>query len=298
MNVVNRRAMAQSVRCLLLSALIFVGLSPAALLAQTPSEEAKIDSALKSAGSGKQRVIITVRPEGRVSLLQALQAHGDAIKREHRVVNAVTAEVHGEDVRRLAQRATVTGISVDSPVAATGATVVKAPVPPGPTPWQASAVRTAVGIAPGAPAGSSVRVAVIDSGIAPLANLFGRIDGFYDFTQGGGAVAPYDDFGHGTFIASLIASSGADSNGLYQGLAPAARLVGFKVLDASGQGNTSDVVAALEFIVSERGNPASTLPRIDVINLSLGHPIFESAATDPLVAAVERAVAAGIVVVE
>jgi serine protease AprX len=34
-----------------------------------------------------------------------------------------------------------------------------------------------------------------------------------------------------------------------------------------------------------------------VLNLSLGHPIYEPAATDPLVQAVERAVAAGIVVV-
>ena len=37
--------------------------------------------------------------------------------------------------------------------------------------------------------------------------------------------------------------------------------------------------------------------RIDVINLSLGHPIYEEAATDPLVQAVEQAVASGIVVV-
>ena len=36
---------------------------------------------------------------------------------------------------------------------------------------------------------------------------------------------------------------------------------------------------------------------IDVLNLSLGHPIHESAATDPLVQAVEAAVRAGIVVV-
>src|SRR5262249_27202749 len=36
---------------------------------------------------------------------------------------------------------------------------------------------------------------------------------------------------------------------------------------------------------------------IDVINLSLGHPVYEPASTDPLVQAVERAVRAGIVVV-
>ncbi len=69
------------------------------------------------------------------------------------------------------------------------------------------------------------------------------------------------------------------------------------MLDQAGQGDTSDVVAAIEFILAERQNPQSTLPRIDVINLSLGHPIYESAATDPLVQAVERASAAGIVVV-
>ena len=90
---------------------------------------------------------------------------------------------------------------------------------------------------PAAPAGSSVRVAILDSGIAPLANLYGRIDQFYDFTKGGIAAAPYDDFGHGTFVASLIASSGVDSNGLYQGIVPKARLVGFKVLDSTGQGH-------------------------------------------------------------
>jgi serine protease AprX len=36
---------------------------------------------------------------------------------------------------------------------------------------------------------------------------------------------------------------------------------------------------------------------VDIINLSLGHPIYEAAATDPLVQAVEAAVRAGIVVV-
>ena len=50
--------------------------------------------------------------------------------------------------------------------------------------------------------------------------------------------------------------------------------------------------SALEFATTHK-----TELGVDVINLSLGHPIFESAATDPLVAAVEKAVRAGIVVV-
>ena len=36
---------------------------------------------------------------------------------------------------------------------------------------------------------------------------------------------------------------------------------------------------------------------VDAINLSLGHPILEPAATDPLVQAVEAAARAGIIVV-
>ena len=65
-----------------------------------------------------------------------------------------------------------------------------------------------------------------------------------------------------------------------------------KVLDASGAGYTSDVIRAIDFAVANR-----TRLGIDIINLSLGHPIFEPAASDPLVQAVERASRAGVIVV-
>src|SRR5262249_38870273 len=52
------------------------------------------------------------------------------------------------------------------------------------------------------------------------------------------------------------------------------------------------VINAIQWAVSKK-----TTYGIDVINLSLGHPIYEPAATDPLVQAVEAAVRAGIVVV-
>src|SRR6185436_3415085 len=78
----------------------------------------------------------------------------------------------------------------------------------------------------------------------------------------------------------------------YVGVAPTARLVGLKVLNAQGKGLTSDVLRAIEFAIINK----NTL-KIQVLNLSLGHPILEPAATDPLVQAVERAVRAGLVVV-
>src|SRR6185436_6673217 len=76
------------------------------------------------------------------------------------------------------------------------------------------------------------------------------------------------------------------------GVAPGARLVGLKVLDSHGRGSTSDVLRAIEFAIANKA-----LLRLNILNLSLGHPIYESAASDPLVQAVEHAVREGFVVV-
>jgi serine protease AprX len=140
----------------------------------------------------------------------------------------------------------------------------------------------------------NVGVAVIDSGITPSDDFSGRITGFYDFTHGlnGVAVTPYDPYGHGTHVAGLIASKGTLSNYEIQGVAPAVRLVGLKVLDATGGGNTSDVIAALQFVTAHKSEL-----NVQIVNMSLGHPIYAPASQDPLVQAVEQATAAGLIVV-
>ena len=73
---------------------------------------------------------------------------------------------------------------------------------------------------------------------------------------------------------------------------PARKLVNVRVLGADGSGFTSDVIAGIEWVVANRA-----LYNIRVINLSLGHPVMEACATDPLCEAVNQAVQAGIVVV-
>ena len=65
-----------------------------------------------------------------------------------------------------------------------------------------------------------------------------------------------------------------------------------RVLDGNGQGLTSNVIRALDYCVQKKASLG-----IRVINMSLGHPVFESYQTDPLCQAVERCVKAGIVVV-
>ena len=64
------------------------------------------------------------------------------------------------------------------------------------------------------------------------------------------------------------------------------------MLGPDGAGDTSDVINAIDWVIAHK-----TEYRIRVINLSLGHPVFESYREDPLCLAVERAVSAGLVVV-
>ena len=139
--------------------------------------------------------------------------------------------------------------------------------------------------------GAGVTVAVVDSGMLLDGGDPGRIKTTRDFTSGNlnpAAVGPVDGYGHGTHVAGLIGSNQPD----IKGVAPGVSYVSLRVLDSLGSGLTSNVIAALQWAVANK-----TSYGIDVINLSLGHPIFEPADSDPLVQAVEAAARAGIVVV-
>ena len=103
---------------------------------------------------------------------------------------------------------------------------------------------------------------------------------------------PYDDYGHGTHVAGIIAGDGFDSGGARTGVAPGARLTILKVLDDQGNGRISDVIAAFDYILKNRA-----ALNIRVVNLSVATGVYESYTTDPLTLAAKRLVDAGIVVV-
>jgi len=204
----------------------------------------------------------------------------------------------GSDIAQLADDPDVDGVSLNADVSALASGPLKntknVPSLSGPsvTSSVVADLKQALGL-DNRFTGANTTVAIIDSGIAPNIDFGSRIVAQYVFLHGRQATTvPYDDFGHGTHVAGLVGSSGASSNNKYAGAAPAARLLSLKVLDSSGSGKTADVINAIEFAIANKVRFG-----INVINLSLGHPIYESASTDPLVQAVETAVRAGIVVV-
>ena len=141
--------------------------------------------------------------------------------------------------------------------------------------------------------GTGIGVAVIDSGISPHADLGKHIA--YSVTEVSGGTN--DQFGHGTHVAGIIASSGVDSKGkfftrTFRGIAPGVNLINIRVLDNNGQGSDSTVIAGIEQAIALKSKY-----NIRVMNLSLGRPVFESYTQDPLCQAVEAAWKAGIVVV-
>jgi subtilisin family serine protease len=333
-----------------LAALLFLLLAVPAAAQPGNASRSKIDRALLAslaAGCSTESVIIRTQPGFRAGLAQALKDHGDLLAAEHPFIDAISAEIHCEDLAALEAFDEVLSISVNAavrPASANRSKVIKRAHLPAPAAdaratnlsalkrpakhqpdtfvieradqpkkfdvpvteareLEGLNARAAQGplfetlglwlsggaeldLYASATSRPGIGVAIIDSGIEPSADFNGRITHFYDFTSGRARrTHPTDDYGHGTHIAGLIGSS-------YVGLAPNARLVGLRVLGGSGQGRTSDVIQAIEFATANRAALG-----IDVINIALGHPVYEPAATDPLVRAVEAAVRSGLVVI-
>ena len=269
----------------------------------------KLDRVLRKAAdagdAAPQRVIVRTRPGRAAEVEERRKKHGDRIESVHRRINAFTATVHGDDLSALDRDPDVEAVSIDAVLTADSAMQDATDADT----RTENLLVSALGLADTLYEGENVGIAVIDSGLERSEDLSGgRADKFYDFTNDGKAGHPYDDYGHGTHVATLIAGKGKSSerdvnvveNGrsrrsklaLYGGLAPRARIISLKVLDGNGAGYTSSVLQALEFAVANREKL-----KIDVVNLSLGHPIYEAPETDPLVRAVEDATRAGIIVV-
>lgn len=137
--------------------------------------------------------------------------------------------------------------------------------------------------------GDGVTVAVLDTGVVETPDLRGSVRARVDFTPDGDGA---DRYGHGTHMAGIVAGDGLASLGRWRGVAPEADLVSVKVASWDGATDVSTVLAALQWVVSNKDRFG-----IRVLNLSFGTDSRQSYLQDPLDYAVERVWAAGILVV-
>lgn len=117
--------------------------------------------------------------------------------------------------------------------------------------------------------GEDIGVAIVDTGIWPHVDFTSnknRIIAFHDVING--LDRPYDDNGHGTHVAGLVGSNGRASKGHYKGVAPRCNLIGVKVLNHKGDGNISDVLAGLQWILDNKDRY-----NIRIVNISVGSTI-------------------------
>ena len=302
--VIRRKVVWSRKRTLIAALLFFIGFAPNAI-AEGPHTQAarraepgvphsqnsdRLDQELTSRLGGnpsqKTPVIVTLQPGAELPAEYRRFARGNG---KLYIINGNVVDLPNGLLKHLAAHPSVFNVRYDRPVAKfnyrTSLTV------------GTRAVQQMLGLT-----GAGIGVAVIDSGIAtwhddltsrsntlyPYGDQ--RVAGFVDFVNG--QLAPYDDNGHGTHVAGIIAGNGYDSNGQKAGAAPDASLISLKVLDANGNGNISSVIAALDWVLA---NHAAY--NIRVVNLSVGAAIHESYWTDPLTLAAKRLVDAGVVVV-
>jgi serine protease AprX len=255
--------------------------------APSPSWALKVDPLVLERASlftGRSKVVVTAINASSLPVLRTLlQLVGGTLGRSLPIIVGQAVEVPNLTLPIVAGSSLVKHVSLDRSTFAsmepTGATV------------GATTVRQELGLD-----GSGIGVAVIDSGVTPShddlidPNGAQRVVRFVDFING--RPSAYDDYGHGSHVAGIIAGNGFDSGGARSGIAPGSDLMVLKVLDGAGKGRISDVIAALNYVLDNKD-----AHNIRVVNLSIGAGVFESYNADPLTLAAQRLVSAGIVVV-
>ncbi len=125
--------------------------------------------------------------------------------------------------------------------------------------------------------GAGVRVAVVDSGVAPHTSLKDVVVDYRNFSSDSEV---YDSLGHGTHVAGIIGAK----TGVAKGIASGVEIVSLKVLGHSGMGSNDAVAKAVSHAIESK---------CDIICMSLGSPKPSAIVHE----AIRRAEAAGAIIV-
>lgn len=221
-------------------------------------------AATKAVNQENQRVIVLFKEKVNKGAVE--QAKGK-INREYRNIPALAVEIPLVAVKGLEKNPNVASIEIDSIVKLSAQTqdwgIVRTEAPKA---WELSYT------------GKGSKVSIVDTGISSHEDI--NISGGAAFTSY--TTSYIDDNGHGTHVAGII---GARNNSVGTvGIAPDSSLYAVKVLAQDGSGYLSDVVAGIDWSITNK---------MDIINLSLG----SASDSSTLKQVVDKAYSQGIIVV-
>lgn len=194
-------------------------------------------------GADLQRVLIGFKSAPGPSDQGLINSAAGKIKYTYHLIPAVAASLPAQAITALSHNPRIEYIEPDAVATAIGDTV----------PWGVSRVN-ADDVWTSGNTGAGVKVAVIDTGIGyNHPDLAANYKGGYDYVNDDND--PMDDEGHGTHVSGILAA--ADNNGNVVGVAPGASLYGVKVLDSRGSGYYSDIIAGIQWAVTNGMNIAS-----------------------------------------
>lgn len=255
--------------------------------------------------SAPVQVVVQAEPGAGQAAADAVRRLGGTVTRSLPIVGGLAASVPAGAVAALGAADGVRTVSANRALQVQAAPPERNPVATPSDPSTAVPLAPRVVRAPEAWAagvqGEGVTVALVDTGVSDTPDLRDRIKPVQTDEGGTDTATCYDlsgegncndTYGHGTFMAGLIAGDGTARGGQAIGVAPKAKIVSVKVAGATGATDVSTVLAAIQWVVSFRSTYG-----IGVLNLSLGTDSLASWRSDPLNYAVEQAWQQGIVVV-
>jgi subtilisin family serine protease len=196
----------------------------------------------------------------------AIEDRGGEILMEYENIPAVVTELSSKDIKELKKSDKVKTVEEDGEAQVLGD--VDAEGKPSGSPAQGETKPWGV-VKIGAPSvwpsstGSAVKVAILDTGMDKDHPDLPTAAGGINFVANRGKVDPTaweDDNGHGSHCAGIIAAKINNGKGS-QGVAPGAALYIAKVLNKSGSGTITDIVAGIDWAISKQ---------VNVISMSLG----------------------------
>jgi subtilisin family serine protease len=179
-----------------------------------------------------------------------VRGHGGDIKYSYTIINAIAAKLPEPAIENIQKNPRVTYVEMDGEVHTLDTELDKS--------WGVKRIGAGT-VHDSGNKGSGVKVAILDTGIDynhPDLNA-NYNDGGYDYVNNDND--PMDDNGHGTHCAGIVAAED-DGNGVV-GVAPEAYLYAVKVLDNTGIGYWSDVIAGIQWSVNNN---------MEVISMSFG----------------------------